>query len=64
MSNFVEKNQTNYFPTLDMLNIPIPLSLKNSKDMGSLSQRSKSINTLKKASNQTEFKKDSINLNR
>ena len=64
ISNFVEKNQTNYFPTLDMLNIPIPLSLKNSRDMGSLSNRSKSINTLKKSANQTEFKKESINLNR
>ena len=39
----------NFHPTLDMLNIPMPVSVKNSKDMESLSQRSKSINTLKKS---------------
>ena len=63
MTNFVEKNQTNFFPTLDMLNIPIPLSLKNSKDMGSLSKRSKSINSIKKTTIQ-EPKKESTMLNR
>jgi hypothetical protein len=57
-------NQPNFQPTLDMLNIPMPLSVKNSKDMESLSQRSKSINSLKKSVTLKEQKNKSNFSNR